>query len=67
MTLDGGFEAWAQRQLDAVEAALGAWVPADAPVGLGEAMRMSSRTADLDVCVASQATWSSNANVWPAP
>jgi farnesyl diphosphate synthase len=39
MTLDGGFDAWAQRQLDAVETALDAWVPADAPVGLGEAMR----------------------------
>ncbi|ODV11637.1 MAG: polyprenyl synthetase [Rubrivivax sp. SCN 70-15] len=39
MTLDGGFDAWAQRQLDAVESALDAWVPADAPVGLGEAMR----------------------------
>ena len=39
MTLDGGFDAWAQLQLDAVESALDAWVPADAPVGLGEAMR----------------------------
>ena len=33
------FDTWAARQLDAVEAALDAWVPADAPAGLGEAMR----------------------------
>ncbi len=33
------FEAWAYRQLDAVESALAAWVPADAPAGLGVAMR----------------------------
>jgi farnesyl diphosphate synthase len=32
-------DAWARQELDAVEAALGAWVPADAPAGLGEAMR----------------------------
>ena len=32
-------EAWAARQLDEVEAALEAWVPADAPAGLGQAMR----------------------------
>ena len=34
-----GFSAWIQAQLDAVEAALSRWVPADAPAGLGEAMR----------------------------
>ncbi len=34
-----GFEAWMQAGLRAVEAALEAWVPADAPAGLGEAMR----------------------------
>ena len=33
------FDAWVRRELDAVEAALDAWVPADAPTGLGEAMR----------------------------
>jgi len=33
------FDTWAARHLDAVEAALEAWVPADAPAGLGEAMR----------------------------
>jgi farnesyl diphosphate synthase len=33
------FDAWAARQLIAVEAALDAWVPANAPAGLGEAMR----------------------------
>ena len=33
------FDAWAARQLADVEAALDAWVPADAPAGLGDAMR----------------------------
>jgi farnesyl diphosphate synthase len=33
------FEAWMQAELRQVEAALEAWVPADAPAGLGEAMR----------------------------
>jgi farnesyl diphosphate synthase len=33
------FDSWARRELDAVEAALEAWVPADAPAGLGHAMR----------------------------
>ena len=33
------FEAWMQCELRAVESALEAWVPADAPAGLGEAMR----------------------------
>jgi len=33
------FDRWAQRQLVDVESALEAWVPADAPAGLGEAMR----------------------------
>ena len=32
-------EAWARDELAAVEAALQAWVPADAPAGLGQAMR----------------------------
>jgi farnesyl diphosphate synthase len=35
----GQFDVWARHQLDAVEAALDAWVPADTPAGLGEAMR----------------------------
>jgi farnesyl diphosphate synthase len=34
-----GFEAWMQAELHSVESALEAWVPADAPAGLGEAMR----------------------------
>ncbi len=34
-----GFELWMQRELRAVESALDAWVPLDAPAGLGEAMR----------------------------
>jgi farnesyl diphosphate synthase len=33
------FDAWARQQLAAVEAALERWVPADAPAGLGLAMR----------------------------
>ncbi|MFM2404021.1 MAG: hypothetical protein RL223_1901 [Pseudomonadota bacterium] len=33
------FNPWMGAQLDAVEAALSAWVPADAPAGLGVAMR----------------------------
>jgi farnesyl diphosphate synthase len=33
------FDGWARQSLAAVEAALSAWVPADAPGGLGEAMR----------------------------
>ncbi len=33
------FDAWARRQLADVEAALEAWVPLDAPAGLGAAMR----------------------------
>ncbi len=33
------FDAWARQQLGRVEAALQAWVPADAPAGLGLAMR----------------------------
>lgn len=33
------FETWALAELDAVESALDAWVPADAPAGLGLAMR----------------------------
>jgi farnesyl diphosphate synthase len=33
------FDAWAAAELDAVESALSSWVPAEAPAGLGEAMR----------------------------
>lgn len=33
------FEQWVQRSLQSVEVALSDWVPADAPAGLGEAMR----------------------------
>ena len=35
------FDAWARGELDAVESALNAWVPVDAPAGLGVAMRYS--------------------------
>jgi farnesyl diphosphate synthase len=35
----GPFEQWMARELHAVESALEAWVPQDAPAGLGEAMR----------------------------
>ena len=35
----GGFDAWSQLQRERVERALSAWVAADAPAGLGEAMR----------------------------
>jgi farnesyl diphosphate synthase len=35
----GSFEHWMQLELRAVESALEAWVPLDAPAGLGEAMR----------------------------
>ncbi|MFT3665149.1 polyprenyl synthetase family protein [Piscinibacter sp.] len=33
------FDAWAAQELATVESALSAWVPADAPAGLGDAMR----------------------------
>ena len=33
------FSAWSAKQLVHVERALSAWVPADAPAGLGDAMR----------------------------
>jgi farnesyl diphosphate synthase len=33
------FDAWCRSALDEVEAALSAWVPAETPAGLGEAMR----------------------------
>jgi farnesyl diphosphate synthase len=33
------FDHWARSELEAVEAALDAWVPVDAPAGLGQAMR----------------------------
>lgn len=39
MDIGLSFDSWARRELDAVEAALDSWVPADAPAGLGEAMR----------------------------
>jgi farnesyl diphosphate synthase len=39
MRSDPSFDAWAQREQHAVEAALDAWVPADTPAGLGLAMR----------------------------
>ncbi len=39
MSETAAFEAWVQQQLRAVESALQSWVPADAPAGLGQAMR----------------------------
>jgi farnesyl diphosphate synthase len=33
------YQAWSTQQLALVERALEAWVPADAPAGLGDAMR----------------------------
>jgi farnesyl diphosphate synthase len=33
------FDVWSRQQLERVEAALEAWVPSDAPAGLGQAMR----------------------------
>ncbi|MBE2263670.1 MAG: polyprenyl synthetase family protein [Burkholderiaceae bacterium] len=36
---DNSFSRWSQRQRDRVEQALSAWLVADAPAGLGEAMR----------------------------
>jgi farnesyl diphosphate synthase len=36
---ESDFKVWAAAQLAEVEAALGRWVPTDAPAGLGEAMR----------------------------
>ena len=54
------FDAWAQAEINAVEAALLAWVPADAPAGLGLAMRYGvldggKRLRPLLVLAASQA------------
>jgi farnesyl diphosphate synthase len=39
MSSNNEFDRWAGSELAAVEAALDAWVPADAPAGLGQAMR----------------------------
>ena len=54
------FDAWARAEIEAVEAALRAWVPADAPAGLGMAMRYGvldggKRLRPLLVLAASQA------------
>jgi len=54
------FEVWARAEVDAVETALQAWVPADAPAGLGLAMRYGvldggKRVRPLLVLAASQA------------
>ena len=55
------FAAWMRREQEAVEAALGAWVPDDAPAGLGVAMRYGvldggKRLRPLLVLAAAQAT-----------
>jgi farnesyl diphosphate synthase len=60
MTGEQDFDAWSRHELDAVEAALQAWVPADAPAGLGQAMRYGvldggKRLRPLLVLAASQA------------
>ena len=54
------FDAWMQSELDAVERALHAWVPSDAPAGLGIAMRYGvldggKRVRPLLVLAAAQA------------
>ncbi len=54
------FEAWMRSEAEAVEAALQAWVPADAPAGLGLAMRYGvldggKRVRPLLVLAAAQA------------
>ncbi|MFT3954929.1 MAG: polyprenyl synthetase family protein [Piscinibacter sp.] len=54
------FDAWAATELDAVESALDRWVPADAPAGLGVAMRYGvldggKRVRPLLVLAAAQA------------
>jgi len=54
------FDSWARQEADAVESALQAWVPADAPAGLGQAMRYGvldggKRVRPLLVLAASQA------------
>ena len=54
------FDVWMRAEAEAVEAALQAWVPADAPAGLGQAMRYGvldggKRVRPLLVLAASQA------------
>jgi farnesyl diphosphate synthase len=54
------FDSWMRFEVDAVEAALQVWVPANAPAGLGEAMRYGvldggKRVRPLLVLAASQA------------
>lgn len=61
------FDAWMRGELAAVEAALEAWVPADAPAGLGEAMRYGvldggKRLRPLLVLAAAQATGTGSAD-----
>ena len=54
------FDVWARAEVEAVEAALQAWVPVDSPAGLGQAMRYGvldggKRVRPLLVLAASQA------------
>jgi farnesyl diphosphate synthase len=54
------FDGWVRSELDAVESALQAWVPEDAPAGLGQAMRYGvldggKRVRPLLVLAAAQA------------
>ena len=60
------FDTWSLSELDAVESALDAWVPSDAPAGLGEAMRYGvldggKRLRPLLVLAAARATGGSRA------
>jgi farnesyl diphosphate synthase len=60
MASDFSFRAWSTQRLDAVEQALTRWVAADAPAGLGEAMRYAvldggKRLRPLLVLAASEA------------
>jgi len=55
------FESWCRTQLDTVESALSAWVPVQAPAGLGQAMRYGvldggKRLRPLLVMAAAEAT-----------
>jgi farnesyl diphosphate synthase len=55
------FESWCRTQLDTVESALSAWVPLQAPAGLGQAMRYGvldggKRLRPLLVMAAAEAT-----------
>lgn len=65
------FDAWMRAELAAVEECLSLWVPADAPAGLGPAMRYGvldggKRLRPLLVLAAAHAAGSSRLASWPA-